>query len=266
MFALQPQNESVLCAYFLAVSHSRSTIAPVLALLTHLLPACRISGIFEDRSISESLTRTKYTYDAFGKLTASTGTLTNPFRYTAREFDPETGVYEYRARYYDQSLGRFLSEDPVGFSSETYNLYDYVSGDPVDYNDPSGNKKIYANWCGPNWTGGREESYILSHDGGLPNGVPYYLRPVDYVDKVCSHHDKCYSKCKRNHPCTPFSRAFCEKKCDVFLIGRIVGNPKDIYRPRAYEIGVGIGGWVLIPWPGPNGGEDKNHPIPCGCK
>jgi hypothetical protein len=63
MFALQPQNESVLCAYFLAVSHSRSTIAPVLALLTHLLPACRISGIFEDRSISESLTRTKYAYD-----------------------------------------------------------------------------------------------------------------------------------------------------------------------------------------------------------
>jgi hypothetical protein len=57
-----------------------------------------------------------------------------------------------------------------------------------------------------------------------------------------------------------------EKKCDVFLIGRIVGNPKDIYRPRAYEIGVGIGGWVFIPWPGPNGGEDKDHPLPCGCK
>jgi hypothetical protein len=141
-----------------------------------------------------------------------------------------------------------------------------VSEDPVDYNDPSGNKKIYGNWCGPNWTGGREESYILSDDVGLPNGVPYYSWPVGYVDKVCSHHDKCYSKCKRNHPCTPFSRALCEKKCDVFLIGRIIGNPKDIYRPRAYEIGVAIGGWVFIPWPGPNGGEDKDHPIPCGCK
>jgi RHS repeat-associated protein len=206
-----------------------------------------------------------YTYDAFGKLAASTGTLTNPFQYTAREFDSETGIYEYRARYYDQSVGRFINEDPAGFSNETYNLYDYVSGDPVDYNDPSGNNKIYGNWCGPNWTGGRQESYILSHDA-MVNGVPYYGDPRDYVDKVCKHHDKCYSKCKRNHPCNPFSRAFCEKKCDVFLIGRIVGNPKDIYRPRAYEIGVGIGGWVFIPWPGPNGGEDKDHPLPCGCK
>jgi RHS repeat-associated protein len=59
-----------------------------------------------------------YTYEGFGKLTTSTGTLTNPFQYTAREFDPETGTHEYPSRYYDQNLGRFLSEDPVGFSNE----------------------------------------------------------------------------------------------------------------------------------------------------
>ncbi len=34
-----------------------------------------------------------YAYDSFGKLTASTGTLTNPFQYTGREFDSETGLY-----------------------------------------------------------------------------------------------------------------------------------------------------------------------------
>lgn len=39
----------------------------------------------------------------------------NPFRYTAREFDEETGLYYYRARYYESSTGRFLSEDPVRF-------------------------------------------------------------------------------------------------------------------------------------------------------
>jgi len=44
-----------------------------------------------------------YTYDSFGKLTASTGSLVNPFQYTARESDTETGLYYYRARYYDQS-------------------------------------------------------------------------------------------------------------------------------------------------------------------
>ena len=44
-----------------------------------------------------------YTYDSFGKLNASAGTLTNPFQFTGREFDPETGVYNYRMRYYDQN-------------------------------------------------------------------------------------------------------------------------------------------------------------------
>jgi RHS repeat-associated protein len=53
-----------------------------------------------------------YTYDSFGKPNSSTGTLTNPFRYTAREFDSETAVYSYRARYFDPSIGRFLSQDP----------------------------------------------------------------------------------------------------------------------------------------------------------
>ena len=52
---------------------------------------------------------------SFGKLTASTGTLTNPFQYTGREFDADTGAYYYRARYFDQNTGRFISEDPIKF-------------------------------------------------------------------------------------------------------------------------------------------------------
>jgi RHS repeat-associated protein len=64
--------------------------------------------------VTEPQTRTKYTYDSYGNLTASTGTLVNSFRYTSRESDPETGLYYYRARYYDPNAGRFLSEDPLG--------------------------------------------------------------------------------------------------------------------------------------------------------
>ena len=62
-----------------------------------------------------------YTYDSFGNLSNFTGTLSNPFRYTAREFDPETGIYEYRARYYDETVGRFISETrPVFVLVQTF--------------------------------------------------------------------------------------------------------------------------------------------------
>src|SRR5205809_7384151 len=66
-----------------------------------------------------------YTYDSFGKLTNSTGSLVNPFRYTARESDTETGLYYYRARYYDPVAGRFVSEDPLSLSVGL-NFYKYV--------------------------------------------------------------------------------------------------------------------------------------------
>ncbi|MGO8792471.1 MAG: RHS repeat domain-containing protein [Terriglobia bacterium] len=78
-----------------------------------------------------------YVYDSFGNLTASTGTITNPFQYTGREFDPETGLYCYRARYYDPNIGRFLSEDPVRFNSVT-DFYPYVANNPATMIDPFG--------------------------------------------------------------------------------------------------------------------------------
>ena|ERR1700736_6644282 len=47
-----------------------------------------------------------YTFDSFGNQIASSGSLMNPFRSTGREFDTETNLYYYRARYYDSSTGR----------------------------------------------------------------------------------------------------------------------------------------------------------------
>jgi len=78
-----------------------------------------------------------YAYDSFGKQTSSSGSLTNPFRYAARESDTETGLYYYRARYYDPSVGKFLSEDPVEFDGGI-NFYNYVGNDPSGFVDPTG--------------------------------------------------------------------------------------------------------------------------------
>jgi len=78
-----------------------------------------------------------YIYDSFGNLTASTGTVTNPFRYTGREFDQETGIYYYRARYYGQNIGRLNSEDPLRFTAGV-NFYAYTWNNPANYSDPFG--------------------------------------------------------------------------------------------------------------------------------
>jgi RHS repeat-associated protein len=87
-------------------------------------------------SSSASLSDT-YAYDSFGKLTASTGELINPFQYTSREFDQETGLSYYRARTYDANIGRFISGDPIGFGGGT-NLYAYTWNSPIVFTDPTG--------------------------------------------------------------------------------------------------------------------------------
>lgn len=78
-----------------------------------------------------------YTYDSFGKVTNSSGNIGNSFRYTGRDFDNESGLYYYRARYYDPNSGRFLSGDPLWFQ-EGMNLFAYVHNDSPNYFDPTG--------------------------------------------------------------------------------------------------------------------------------
>jgi len=76
--------------------------------------------------------------DAYG-TTQKTQTVAtnNPYAYTSREFDDED-LYYYRARYYDPSTQRFLSEDPIGYNSGDFNFYRYVANNPNNLNDPSG--------------------------------------------------------------------------------------------------------------------------------
>jgi len=79
-----------------------------------------------------------YRYDSFGRIISQTGTLDQPFTFTGREYDPETGLYYYRARYYDPKAGRFISKDPIGFGGGDLNLFRYVGNDPANFTDPSG--------------------------------------------------------------------------------------------------------------------------------
>ena len=81
-----------------------------------------------------------YAYDAYGTIVDQTGTVEQPYTYTGRELDSETGLYYYRARYYDPATGRWLQKDPIGIEGGL-NLYSYTDDDPVNYIDPFGRSK-----------------------------------------------------------------------------------------------------------------------------
>jgi RHS repeat-associated protein len=69
--------------------------------------------------------------------TTSAGTSPHPFGYTGRRWDPDLGLYYYRARWYDPQLGTFLQTDPIG-SLDYVNLYSYVGAEPGNATDPTG--------------------------------------------------------------------------------------------------------------------------------
>ena len=114
-----------------------------------------------------ALTNT-YTYDSFGKLIASGGSLVNPFRYTTRDFDPETNLNYYRARYDDPAIGRFISEDPRQFSAGI-NFYSYVLNSPSNYVDPTGLSPSPQGGCA-DCPGGRWVSGAVAGEAGFRLG------------------------------------------------------------------------------------------------
>ena len=158
-----------------------------------------------------ALTET-YTFDSFGKTTNSTGSLANPFQYTAREFDSETNLYFFRARYYDPAAGRFLNEDPVHFDGGN-NFYLYDDNGPIDFTDPWG--LFPDNYNVDRWNHGaphidrvdsngnlvgryRPDGSGIPHKGKVPPRIPNrdkekFQKAADELNKKTEGSKKCES-------------------------------------------------------------------------
>jgi|SRR5215469_5930976 len=141
-----------------------------------------------------------YAYDSYGRVVASSGTVTNAYRFTGREFDAETGLYFYRARYYDQNLGRFINEDRIRFRGGV-DFYWYTRNSPTDLRDPSGNEpppptmvqtllNILPDSELLSWSGGQyilvhrpcpEVARLLEAQGFETGFLPPFVNPFDHA-------------------------------------------------------------------------------------
>jgi RHS repeat-associated protein len=99
--------------------------------------ADHLGSIVLTTSSSGSTTLTRE-YDSWGNLLQ--GSTASGYAFTGREWDPESGLYYYRARYYDPKAARFFSEDPIRWTGG-FNFYGYVENNPINWRDPSGLKK-----------------------------------------------------------------------------------------------------------------------------
>jgi RHS repeat-associated protein len=88
-----------------------------------------------------------YSYDVWGNIESevSNKTISNPFMYSGEYWDSTAKLQYLRARWYDPSQGRFISEDSYkgdNLDPLSLNLYTYVENNPLKYTDPSGNHPV----------------------------------------------------------------------------------------------------------------------------
>ncbi len=106
-------------------------------------------GTVRDLARQDGTIATHYTYDAYGNVTSGDTSLTR-YLFTSRELDTETGLQYNRARWYDAEVGRWISEDPLGFAAGDGNVTRYVGNGATNGIDPSG---------------------LLPPGGGMPGGA-----------------------------------------------------------------------------------------------
>jgi RHS repeat-associated protein len=99
------------------------------------------------------------------------------FAFTGRDRDEETGLQYHRARYYDPTPGRWLSEDPKGFAAGDSNLDRYVKNAPIGLIDPSGLDwlDVYAEWFNSVFGTGYSATLGGVIHGTVTVGADYYL-------------------------------------------------------------------------------------------
>jgi len=121
--------------------------------------------------------RNTYAYTPFGTITENES-FDQPFTFSGQYgvIQEPSGLYYMRARYYDPVIGRFISEDPIGFEGGDVNLYAYVGNNPMNFVDPEGLEKSDSGYEIPTilfdkpWAGGGAKGKETEVKGGHNTG------------------------------------------------------------------------------------------------
>jgi RHS repeat-associated protein len=103
----------------------------------NLWPLVDHLGTVRDLAKQDGTIAVHYKYDSFGNVTSGDTSKTR-YLFTSREFDTATKLQYNRARYYDAAVGRWISEDPLGFAAGDANSQCYAGDDPIARVDASG--------------------------------------------------------------------------------------------------------------------------------
>jgi RHS repeat-associated protein len=104
---------------------------------------------------------TSFDYGAYGETTRSGSAF--PYGFNGRRYDADHKLYDYRARFYDPELGRFLSRDPLGIWGDGVGLgngYAYVGNNPANRTDPFGLGPEEPGGTAPSPHGGSTKPYV----------------------------------------------------------------------------------------------------------
>jgi RHS repeat-associated protein len=130
-----------------------------------------------------------YTYDEFGRVVSKSGTLDQPFQFSTKYYDQQTGLNYYGYRFYSPALGRWINRDPLGEEGGV-NLYGFVGNNPVNKTDPLGLK----------WSQSWGMNFSYDDDPSTPSGWdnPFFppSPPPKYCPTPCTQSwYTCWNKC-----------------------------------------------------------------------